>query len=67
MITSMIVRWAGHVARMEEKRNANWVSVEKPVENRPNEAWIDLPQDGDKWMAVVNTLTSTGSKKPRIY
>jgi hypothetical protein len=63
----MKVRWAGHVARMEEKRNANWISVEKPVEKRPNEAWIDLPQDRDKRMALVNTFTNTGSKKRRIY
>jgi hypothetical protein len=35
MMKSRRVRWAGHVARMEEKRNAYRVLVGKPEEKRP--------------------------------
>jgi hypothetical protein len=29
------IRWAGHVARMRETRNAYWILVGKPEEKRP--------------------------------
>jgi len=29
------MRWAGHVARMEEKKNAYWVLVGEPENKRP--------------------------------
>ena len=32
-----VVRWAGHVARMEEKRNADKVLLGKQERNRPAE------------------------------
>jgi hypothetical protein len=35
MIKSMRMRWAGHVARMVEKRNAYRILVEKPEGKRP--------------------------------
>jgi hypothetical protein len=35
MIKSRRMRWAGHVARMEEKRNANRLLVGKPEGKRP--------------------------------
>jgi hypothetical protein len=34
MMKSRRIRWAGHVARMEEKRNAYRVLVEKPEEKK---------------------------------
>jgi hypothetical protein len=45
MITSRRMRWAGHVARMGEKRNAYRILVGKPEENgplgRPRRRWVD--------------------------
>jgi hypothetical protein len=35
MIKSRRVRWAGHVARMREKRNGCMISVGKPEGKRP--------------------------------
>jgi hypothetical protein len=35
MIKSRRIRWAGHVARMGEKRNAYRILVEKPEGKRP--------------------------------
>jgi hypothetical protein len=35
MIKSRTMRWAGHVARMREKRNANRILVGKPEGKRP--------------------------------
>jgi ribosomal protein S16 len=40
MIKSRRVRWAGHVARMGEKRNAYRILVVKP-EGRPRGRWVD--------------------------
>jgi hypothetical protein len=37
MIKSRRMRWAGHVACMEEKRNAYRILVGKPEEERPLE------------------------------
>jgi hypothetical protein len=34
IINSRSMRWAGHVARMEEKRTAYWLLIRKP-EKRP--------------------------------
>jgi hypothetical protein len=45
MIKSRRMRWAGHVARMGEKRNACRVLVGKPEEKRPlgrqRRRWVD--------------------------
>jgi hypothetical protein len=45
MIKSRRMRWAGHVARMREKRNAYRIWVGKPEENRllgrPRRRWVD--------------------------
>jgi hypothetical protein len=35
IIKSWMMRWAGHVARMREKRNANSILVRKPEGKRP--------------------------------
>jgi hypothetical protein len=35
MIKSRRMRWAGHVARMDEKRNADRILVGKPERKRP--------------------------------
>jgi hypothetical protein len=45
MIKSKRIRWAGHVARMGEKRNAYRISVGKPQGKRPlgraRRRWVD--------------------------
>jgi hypothetical protein len=45
MIKSRRMRWAGHVARMGEKRNAYRILVGKPEGKRPPERprrmWVD--------------------------
>jgi hypothetical protein len=45
VIKSRRMRWAGHVARMEEKRNAYRILVEKPEGKRPLRRprcrWVD--------------------------
>jgi hypothetical protein len=35
MIKSNTITWAGHVTRMEEKRNVYGILVRKPKEKRP--------------------------------
>jgi hypothetical protein len=62
MIKSRRMRWAGHVARMGEKRNAYRILVGKRPLGRPREIgwgamdWIDLAQDRDQWRALVDTV-----------
>jgi hypothetical protein len=45
MIKSRMMRWAGHVARMGEKRNAYRILVGKPEGKRPlgslRRRWVD--------------------------
>jgi hypothetical protein len=41
MVKSRRMRWAGHVARMEEKRNAHRLLVEKSEGKRPLGRWVD--------------------------
>jgi hypothetical protein len=45
IMKSRTMRWAGHVARMREKRNTNMLLVEKPVGKRPlgrpKRTWVD--------------------------
>jgi hypothetical protein len=45
MIKSRRMRWAGHIARMREKRNASWLLVGKPERKRPlgrpRLRWVD--------------------------
>jgi hypothetical protein len=45
MIKSRGMRWAGHAARMGEKRNAYRILVEKPEGKRPlgrpRRSWVD--------------------------
>jgi hypothetical protein len=45
MIKSKRVRWAGHVARMGEKRNAYRILMGKPEgkrpQGRPRRRWVD--------------------------
>jgi hypothetical protein len=72
------MRWAGHVARVGEKRKVYRVLVEKADGKRPlgkprrrwedgirmdlrqsiwgSVEWIQLAQDGDRWLALVNTV-----------
>jgi hypothetical protein len=71
MMKSRRMRWTGHVARMEEKRNAYRILMGKR-EGKPlgrprikmdlreiewdGMDWIDMAQDRDQWMALVNTV-----------
>jgi hypothetical protein len=72
MMKSRRMRWAGHVARMGEKKNAYRLLVGKPEGKRPLGRqrcrldleeigwgvmdWIGLARDRDKWRAVVNVV-----------
>jgi hypothetical protein len=49
MIKSRRMRWAGHVARMAEKRNAYRILVGKPEGRRP------LGRPRRRWMANIKT------------
>jgi hypothetical protein len=45
MIKSIMIRWEGHVVRMEKKRNAYRILVGKPEGKRPlgkqRRRWVD--------------------------
>jgi hypothetical protein len=54
------MKWAGHVARMGEKRNAYRLLVGKPEENRPlgkpRRRWVDLLEivwGGVDWIGIA--------------
>jgi hypothetical protein len=65
MIKSRRMRWAGHVARMEETRNAYRILVGKPEGKRPlgrpRYRWVDNIQmdlreigwDGMDWISLA--------------
>jgi hypothetical protein len=49
MIKSRMMRWAGHLAQMGEKRNAYMKLVKKPEGNRQLEdqdRWVDSIKNG---------------------
>jgi hypothetical protein len=59
------MRWAGHVVRIGEKKNAYRLLVGKSEGKRPlgrprrrwdGMDWIDLAQDMDQWRALVNMV-----------
>jgi hypothetical protein len=64
MIKSRRMRWAGHVARMVEKRNAYRILVGKPegkrLLGRPRRRWLDnikiylreIGWDGMDWLRI---------------
>ena len=70
VIKSRILRWAGHVARMEEGRGALKILTCKSTGNRPLGRpmrrwednirmdlagnWVDSAQDRDYWRALLN-------------
>jgi hypothetical protein len=64
MIKSRRMRWAGHVARLREKRNAYGILVGKPEGKRPLERlgsrWVDnikmdLKRDRMGWYGLDRT------------
>jgi hypothetical protein len=64
IIKARRMRWAGHVARMREKRNAYRLLVGKPERRRPLERprrrWVDLVEVG--WGDVVWLRIGTGGE-----
>jgi hypothetical protein len=68
IIKSRRMRWAGHVARMREKRNAYRLLVGKRPLGRSRHRmdlgevglgdvdWIGLAQDRNRWRALVNLV-----------
>jgi hypothetical protein len=61
--------WAGHVARMGEKRNAYRLLLGKPEGRRPLGGWIILGRilerwdgDGVMWTGLVWLRTGTGGE-----
>ena len=64
------MRWAGHVARMRERKCVYRVFVRKPERRRPlgrprtlreynikwSIDWIDLAQDRNRWRTLVNRV-----------
>jgi hypothetical protein len=55
MIKSRKMRWAGHVARMGETRNAYRILMGKPEgkrpQGRPRRRWVDnIRMDGMGWI-----------------
>jgi hypothetical protein len=61
MMKSRRMRWAGHVARMGEKRNAYKIFVGKRPLDRPRRSWVDsirldfgeIAWDGVYWIDVA--------------
>jgi hypothetical protein len=72
MIKSRRMKWARHVARMGETRNACRVFVGKPNEKRPigrpRRRWVDnikmdlrdIGWDGMYWIELLRIVTSGG-------
>jgi hypothetical protein len=58
MIKSRRMRWAGHVARIGEKRNAYRILVKMDLREIRLDGiyWVDLAQDRDQWRALVYTI-----------
>ena len=70
VIKSRRLRWAGHVARMEESRSASKILTGKPTGKRPlgrprrrwdleeigvnADNWVGSAQDMNYWRALVN-------------
>jgi hypothetical protein len=58
MIKSRRIRWAGHVVRMGERRNAYRILMGKPEgkrpPGRPKDRWVDnIKRDGVVWTGLV--------------
>jgi hypothetical protein len=67
IIKSRRMRWAGHVARMGEKRNAYWLLVGKPEGKRPLGRprglwWIILGWILERWTGLVWLRIGTGGE-----
>jgi hypothetical protein len=68
VIISRRMKWAGHVARMGEMRNAYNILFGRPRHRWEDNIimeiewegvdWMHLAQDRDRWRALVNTVSS---------
>jgi hypothetical protein len=67
IIKSRSIRWAGHVARIGEKRNAYRLLVGKPEGKRPlgrpRRRWVNnIRMDGVMWTGLVWLRIGTGGE-----
>jgi hypothetical protein len=67
IIKSRRMRWAGHVARMGEKRKAYRLFVGKPEgkrpQGRPRCRWVDnIRMDGVMWTGLIWLRIGTGGE-----
>jgi hypothetical protein len=56
MIDRIMMRWAGHAARMRERRNTYRILVGKPDGKRPLEETTWEDQDVDGWTILKRIL-----------
>ena len=52
VIRSGRLRWAGHVARMEESRSAFKILTARPARKRPRRRWKDYIRKGNKEIGI---------------
>jgi hypothetical protein len=57
------MRWAGHVAYMEEMKNAYSISFGKPQGKRPRPRWEEnIKMDGKDWTGCIWLRIGTSSR-----
>jgi hypothetical protein len=56
MMKSRRTRWAGHVARMGERRKARGKKTTRKTKTGDDVDWISLAHYRDRWRALVNSV-----------